>query len=461
MNAEPASARQFLRANNGRHILHPMISPKETLNGSPLILMEGRGVYVKDIDDRWYLDAVGGLWNVNVGHNRPEVNEAIIDQLGKLAYYSTFGKTSNGPAIELSVRLADLLRPEGMTKVLYSTSGSDAVETALKLARQYQVLIGQPRRTKFFSLKHGYHGVNFGGLSVSGNPIYHEVFEPLLSGCYQVESPFLYRNPWTDDPDELAQICAQQLEREITYQGAQTVAAVIAEPVQGAGGVIVPPAAYWPLLREICDRHQVLLIADEIVTGFGRTGQMFGSRLWGVKPDIMCFAKGINAGYVPLGATMISDKVFSAWKDSAQSAPLMHGYTYSGHPLACAAANAVLELVVREQLPENAAARGSELLDKLRNLAAASKIIGDVRGRGLMIGVEFVRDKRTKQPYGPADAEMKLIGQTCLEQEVLVRMMGNRIILSPALTLASEHVDKIVGAVARAVEAVEAMGRSQ
>jgi adenosylmethionine-8-amino-7-oxononanoate aminotransferase len=451
----PEITRQFIRAHNGRHILHPMISPQETLDGSPLVLVEGQGVHVRDIDDRWYLDAVGGLWNVNVGHNRPEVNQAIIDQLGKLSYYSTFGKTSNEPEIELSVRLAELLRPEGMTKVLYSTSGSDAVETALKLARQYQVLIGQPRRTKFFSLKYGYHGVNFGGLSVSGNPLYHEVYEPLLPGCHQVESPHLYRNPWTDDPEKLAQLCAQQLDREIAYQGSQTVAAVIAEPIQGAGGVIVPPASYWPLLREICDRHQVLLIADEIVTGFGRTGQMFGSRLWGVKPDIMCFAKGINAGYVPLGATMINDKVFAAWTDARQKAPLMHGYTYSGHPLACAAANAVLDIVVREQLADNAAGRGQEMLEKLRRLADASSIIGDVRGRGLMIGLEFVRDKKTKQAFGPNDAEMKRIGQECLEQNVLVRTLANRIILSPALTLTSEHVDVIVNALAGAVAAVE------
>jgi adenosylmethionine-8-amino-7-oxononanoate aminotransferase len=450
------AAGQFLKANNGRYLLHPMISPQETSNGSPLILTEGKGVFVTDIDGRAYLDAVAGLWNVNVGHGRPEVKQAIVDQIDRLAYYSTFGKTSNAPSIELSVRLAEMLQPEGMARVLFSTSGSDSIETAIKLARQYHELTGQPRRSKFFSLKNAYHGVHFGGLSAGGNPIFRQAYEPLLAGFFQVDGPYPYRNPWTDDLDRLAQLCAELLEREIVYQGPQTVAGVIAEPIQGVGGVIVPPASYWPLLREVCDRHGVLLIADEIVTGFGRTGSMFGSRLWGVKPDIMCFAKGINAAYIPLGATMVSEKVAAAWMDPAKPAPIMHGYTYSGHPLGCAAANAVLEIVVRENLPANAAARGEELLTKLQEIAADSKIIGEARGRGLMIGVEFVRDKKTKQPFGPADPEMKLLTETCLQQGVILRAMANKVIISPPLTITSEHVGMIAAAIAKAAEVVEA-----
>jgi len=448
-----ANARQFLRANNGRFIWHPMIAPADTADGSPQVIAAGEGVFVVDLDGRRYLDAVGGLWNVNVGHGRPEVKQAIVEQLDRLAYYSTFGKTSNVPSIELSVRLAGLLEPEGMSKVLFSSGGSDAVETALKLARQYHKLLGQPERTKFFSLKHGYHGLHFGGLSANGNPIFRQAYEPLLPGFFQVESPFLYRNPWTDDPERLGRLCAEQLEREILFQGPQTVAAVIAEPIQGAGGVIVPSANYWPLLREICDRHGVLLIADEVVTGFGRTGELFGCRLWGVKPDIMCFAKGINAAYIPLGATMVSAKVAAAW--DGKPAPIMHGYTYSGHPLACAAANAVLEIVVRERLPENAALRGRELIGGLSAMAERSRIVGDVRGRGLMVGIEFVRDKATKQPFAPTDRAMKVLGERCLAEGVIVRTMANKIILSPPLTLEKEHVEAIVSALTVAVRAAE------
>lgn len=445
----------FIKANNARHIFHPMISPQETSKSPPLIISKGKGVFVEDIDGRSYLDAVGGLWNVNIGHGRDEVKHAIVDQLDRIAYYTTFGKTSNAPQIELSVRLCELLAAEQMEKVLFSCGGSDAVETALKLARQYHRLNGQAERVKTFSLKYGYHGVHFGGLSAGGNPPFRQAFEPLLPGFFQVDSPYLYRNPWTENPQELGRICAEQLEREIVYQGAHTVAAVIAEPIQGAGGVIVPPENYWPLLREICDRHGVLLIADEIVTGFGRSGEMFGCRLWGVKPDIMCLAKGITAGYIPLGATMVSAKVAAAWNNPDKPLPIMHGYTYSGHALACATANTVLDIVVREKLPENAAARGAELIDGLKEVAARSAIVGDVRGRGLMVGIELVRDKATKQAFGPADAEMKLLADTCLELGVVVRVMASKIILSPPLTIEAQQVAIIVDTIDRALAVVE------
>lgn len=445
----------FIKANNARHIFHPMISPQETSKSAPLIISKGKGVFVEDIDGRSYLDAVGGLWNVNIGHGRDEVKHAIVEQLDRIAYYTTFGKTSNPPQIELSVRLCELLAAEQMEKVLFSCGGSDAVETALKLARQYHRLNGQPERVKIFSLKYGYHGLHFGGLSAGGNPPFRQAFEPLLPGFFQVDSPYLYRNPWTDDPQELGRICAEQLEREIVYQGAHTVAAVIAEPIQGAGGVIVPPENYWPLLREICDRHGVLLIADEIVTGFGRSGEMFGCRLWGVKPDIMCLAKGITAGYIPLGATVVNAKVAAAWNNPDKPFPIMHGYTYSGHALACATANTVLDIVVREKLPENAVARGAELIAGLKDVAARSAIVGDVRGRGLMVGIELVRDKATKQAFGPADAEMKLLADTCLELGVVVRVMASKIILSPPLTIEAQQIATIVDTIDRALAVVE------
>lgn len=445
----------FIRANNARHIFHPMISPQETAKSAPLIISKGKGVVVEDIDGRSYIDAVGGLWNVNIGHGRDEVKHAIVEQLDRIAYYTTFGKTSNPPQIELSVRLCELLATEQMEKVLFSCGGSDAVETAIKLARQYHRLNGQSERAKIFSLKYGYHGLHFGGLSAGGNPPFRQAFEPLLPGFFQVDSPYLYRNPWTKEPQELGRICAEQLEREIIYQGAHTVAAVIAEPIQGAGGVIVPPENYWPMLREICDRHGVLLIADEIVTGFGRSGEMFGCRLWGVKPDIMCLAKGITAGYVPLGATVVSAKVAAAWNNPEKPFPIMHGYTYSGHALACATANTVLDIVVREKLPENAAARGAELIAGLKEVATRSAIVGDVRGRGLMVGIELVRDKATKQAFGPADAEMKLLADTCLDLGVVVRVMASKIILSPPLTIEAQQISTIVDTIDRALSVVE------
>ena len=255
-----------------------------------------------------------------------------------------------------------------MKRVIFSSGGSDAIETALKITRQYWKLEGMPQKTKVFSLKNAYHGVHMGGLSAGGNNIWRQAYEPLLPGFFQIESPYLYRNPWTHDPDELGAMCANMLDREIQHQGPDTIGAFIAEPVQGAGGMIVPPANFWPLVREVCDKHNVLLIADEVVTGFGRTGSMFGSRHWGVKPDIMCLAKGINSGYVPLGATLVNDRVEAAWSKDSPLSAIMHGYTYSGHPLACAAALANLSIVMDEDLPSNAADTGTYFLEKLSTL---------------------------------------------------------------------------------------------
>jgi putrescine---pyruvate transaminase len=432
-----------VRALNARHLVHPMADPKVYRDQPPLILASGAGCWLTDIDGRRYLDTAAGLWNINVGHGRREVKEAIVEQLDRLAYYPVQG-LSNPPAIELSKRLADLFAWEGMTRVLFSSGGGDACETAIKLARQYWKLVGEPSRTKIISLKYGYHGTHFGGLSANGNPHYRQAYEPLMPGFHQVESPFLYRNPWSQDADELGRICAAMLEREIEYQGAGTVAAFIAEPIQGAGGLIIPPANYWPLVREICDRHRVLLIADEVITAFGRPGAMSGCRLWGVKPDIMALAKGINSGYVPLGATMWSDRVAAAWDRVDPLAPIMHGYTYSGHPLACAAANATLEIVAAEDLPGNAARQGERLLAHLADLPERFAFVGQVRGRGLMIAVELVKDRATRAPFLQGDAMARRVTLAGRERGLLLRMAGpTRIVLSPPLVLTGEETDEL------------------
>jgi adenosylmethionine-8-amino-7-oxononanoate aminotransferase len=432
-----------------------MADPKAVQSERPLIVERAQGVHVWDIDGKRYLDTVASLWNVNVGHDRAEVKKAITEQLGKVAYYSTFVNTSNPPAIELSARLVELFAPERMTKVFFGSGGSDAVETALKLARQYWHLEGQPERTKFISLKHGYHGVHFGGASINGNPAFRLAYEPLLQGCFQVESPYLYRNPWNEaDAAALARLCADELDRAIQYQGARTVAAFVAEPVQGAGGVIVPHESYWPLVREVCDRHGVLLIADEIVTGFGRIGAMCGARAWGVAPDMMCMAKGINSGYVPLGATVLNDRIASAFERPDAAAVLMHGYTYSGHALACAAANANLEIVERDDLPGNAAKVGSYLQERLGEFHRYAHV-GDVRGKGLMAAIELVADKATREALSmPAPYVRQLIA-AARGEGAIIRIQGNRLILSPPLVFTREHVDEMVGMLHTAFEAAE------
>lgn len=434
-------ADNFIIEHNAKRQWHPMIDPKVAEAHPPLIVSGGDGVHITDHTGKRYLDCTAGLWNVNVGYNRPEVKQAIIDQLDNLAYYNTFGAATNAPSIELSVRLTDMMAEENIARVMFSSGGSDANETAYKIARHYWKLEGKPEKTKYISLKEGYHGLHFGGMSATGNTAWKRAYEPMVPGFSHIQNPDLYRNPWTQDPVELGEICADLLDREIQMQGPDTVAAFVGEPVQGVAGVIVPPENYWPLVRAVCDKHDVLLIADEIVTGFGRTGTMFGSRTFGFKPDLMCLAKGINSGYVPLGATAVSERVAKAWDKENPMAAIMHGYTYSGHPLACAAANANLRIVEEEDLPANSAKQGAYFLAGLEDLKSRHKAIGDVRGKGLMLCIDLVLDRETKQPFPVGHAYTTELGNVFRREGLMARVQGNKIILSPPLVIQQENID--------------------
>jgi len=432
---------------------HPMSSAAPTQRMKTLIIAKGDGNYITDIDGQRMLDGVGGLWNVNVGHNRASVKAAIAAQLDELAYYQTFDGIAHPRVFDLAERLISMFAQEDMARVLFSAGGSDAVETALKMARQYWIASGEPGRTRFLSLRNGYHGVHIGGTSVGGNGVYHYNHGQLLAGCHLLDTPWLYRNPWDcRDPEELTAHCIRQLEDQIALLGAQTIAALIAEPVQGAGGVIVPPRHYWKRLREVCDRHGILLIADEVVTGFGRTGCMLSSRGWGVAPDVLCLAKGITAGYIPMGATVFNQRIADAIENGPGfSSVIMHGYTYSGHPTACAAALAVLDIVEAEDLPGNAGKIGAQLLEHLQPLVDRYAVVGDVRGKGLMIALDLVTDKATRQPLDPATGLATRIADEARRGGVLVRPIGNKIVLSPPLTLTSEEAGVIVQALDHAL----------
>lgn len=434
---------------------HPMSSSAPANRAKTLVIARGDGNYITDIDGNRLLDGVGGLWNVNVGHNRAQVKAAIAAQLDELAYYQTFDGIAHPRVFDLAERLTTLFARERMARVLFNSGGSDAVETALKMARQYWIAAGQPGRVRFLSLRNGYHGVHVGGTSVGGNGVYHYNHGQLLAGCHLLDTPWLYRNPWDcRDPEQLTEHCIRQLEEQVAFLGPDTIAAFIAEPVQGAGGVIVPPDNYWKRLREVCDRYGILLIADEVVTGFGRTGCLLGSRGWGVAPDILCLAKGISAGYIPLGATVFNERI----AETIENAPgfanvIMHGYTYSGHPTACAAALAVLDIVEAEDLPGNAAKVGAELIGKLQPLSERFDVVGEVRGKGLMIALDLVADKRTRQPLDPAAGHAARIADAARAEGVLVRPVGNKIILSPPLTLSSEEAGMIAAALETALQA--------
>lgn len=437
----------FLKENNARYFWHPMTHPAESLKNEPKIITGGEGVRIRDIDGHEVIDAVGGLWNVNLGFSCAPIKEAIARQLDVLPYYSTFRGTTNDTAIELSWELKEFFAEDGLERAFYTSGGSDSVETALRLARQFHKINGETGRTKFLSLKKGYHGTHMGGASVNGNANFRNSYEPMLPGCFHIPAPYTYRNPFNEsDPEKLAGLCLAALEDEIAFQGANTIAAFIMEPILGAGGVIPPHKCFMPGVRKVCDANGILLIADEVITAFGRTGSWSGSRHWGVKPDMMCTAKAITNGYFPFGAVMLSGKIADVFEnDTTGRANIGHGYTYSGHPVGAAAALACLAETKRLNVTENAAKQGKTLYEGLLRLQQKHDIVGDVRGgHGLMLALELVNDRQTKQ--SPDKTTLARIHEATYKAGTMVRVSGPNIILSPPLILSDTDVSGILAA---------------
>jgi len=424
----------FLNENNARHMWHPMGHPGAAQENPPRIISSAQGSTITDMEGNSVVDGVGGLWCVNVGYSCDPIKKAIADQLQVLPYYSAFAGTANEPAIELSYELREMFAPDGMGRAFFTSGGSDAVETALRLSRQYHKVRGEPSRTKFLSLKKGYHGTHFGGASVNGNNRFRINYEPLLPGCYHIPAPYPYRNPFNEsDPAKLAQLCAAAMVDEIEFQGANTIAAFIMEPIQGAGGVIVPDATFMGLMRDICNRYGILMIADEVITGFGRTGDWSGSRHWGVQPDMMTMAKGITSGYFPFGACMVSEAVAEVFETGdAELGSIFHGYTYSAHPVGSAAALACIRETQRLSLPQKAADRDGQLYAGLMGLKDKYSIIGDVRGgHGLMAAVELVSDPALKTPMPPEIVSQ--VFNATYDAGAMVRIGGNNLLMFPPL----------------------------
>ncbi|MDG1067907.1 MAG: aminotransferase class III-fold pyridoxal phosphate-dependent enzyme [Sulfitobacter sp.] len=435
----------FLKANNARHMWHPMTSPADSLANPPRIITKGSGVRITDVDGHETIDAVGGLWNVNLGFSNTAVKEAIANQLDQLPYYSTFRGTSNDQVIELSYMLSEFFAPDGLTRAFFTSGGSDSIEVMLRLARQYHKIRGQGGRTKFLSLKKGYHGTHMGGASINGNANFRTQYEPLMAGCYHIPAPYTYRNPFNEsDPERLAQLCLQALEDEIAFQGPGTIAAFIMEPVLGAGGVIPPHPSFMPAVREICSRHGILLLLDEVITAFGRLGSWSGCRHYGVKPDMIATAKAITNGYYPFGATMISSEVAEVFEnDTTGGANIASGYTYSGHPVGAAAAVACLKETVRLNVKDNAAARGAQMWEGVQTLMAKHDIIGDVRGGvGLMTALELIGDKAKKAPLDKARIDRMY--EATYAAGTMVRISGPNVIISPSLVIEEADVTKVL-----------------
>ena len=441
--------------------LESIWSPFQQMQGlrgtGPVVFDRAEGVRIWDVEGREYLDGHGSLWLANVGYGRTEIADAVYEQMKKMAFFPMFMGFSHQPAITLATKLTELAAPEGMSKVFFSDSGSEAVETSLKIARQYWKNLGRGTKYKFIARRRGYHGVTFGALSATGIPANRRMFEPLVPGFRHIAEPDCYRNSFGEGltEAEVAEAAAAALREAIVAEHPETVAAFIAEPVQGAGGVIVPPESYLRRCQQICAEHEVLFIADEVVTAFGRLGSWFGCRRYDVQPDMMCFAKGLTSGYVPMGATMVTDAIYQAFLgDPAEGREFRHGNTYSGHAAAAAAAIANLGIIEREDLSENARVVGMHLLERLRSLDR-HEIVGDVRGTGLLCRVELVADRETRRPFENPGSVGGKVQKRAFELGVLLRSVGDVITLSPPLVLTTDDADRLVEVLDSAIGEVQ------
>ena len=426
------------------HVWHPLFQ-HQRLEETPLAVYESaHGTTVVDAEGREYLDAYSALWNVNVGYGRQEIADAVYEQIQKLPYYPH--SQINVPATLLAEQLADCL-PGDLNHVYFCNSGSEANETAIKIARQYgrQTYPGQ-NRYKIISRYRGYHGFTYGAMSATGQARRRKAFEPLVPGFPHAHPPYCYRCPLGLEPASCGIACADEIERIIQGEGPETVIAIIAEPIIGGGGVIVSPDEYLPKLRQICDHYGLLLILDEVITGFGRTGKMFACEHWDVQPDLITLAKGLTSGYLPLGACVASTEVFNAFLGEAdENREFAQVCTYGGHPVACAAGVANLKILQEERLSENAEKVGTHLLSKLETLRTLP-IVGDVRGKGLMLAVEFIEADGTHLATAKTN---RIIGQL-RENGIIVGKIGhaveepeNIIYIAPPLILTEAEADRI------------------
>ncbi len=434
------------------HLIHPLHHPLD--HSEPLIFVKGRGAVITDIQGREYLDGLAGLWNTNVGHGREELAQVAERQMGELAYFSLYAGSSNIPAITLADRLIGLAY-KNMQAVFFTCGGAESNESAFKTARFYWKAKGKPDKVKIIARREAYHGVTGQAMSATGIAPYWKMFEPRVPGFLHIQPPYPYRFQGARPGESVGQAAARELEEAILRERADTVAAFIAEPIIGGGGVIVPPDDYFPLIREICTRHQVLFIADEVITGFCRTGHWFALTHWGVEPDIMSFAKGVTSGYLPLGGIMVSREI----KDAMDSVPpenrWMHAFTYSGHPTCCAVALGNLDIMERERLWENAARMGTRLWEGLRQTFGDHAHVGDVRGgKGLLAAIELVADRGTKAAF-PAEQKVgPRVHAEMIKRGVVTRIRGESILFAPPLIVTEAQVERLISVTRDAVKAV-------
>lgn len=437
------------------HLIHSLQNRQSA--DAAHIWSAGRGAILIDDRGREFLDALAGLWNVVVGHGRAELGQAAVEQMSRLAYASTYSGSTNPQAIQLAERLAEICYPS-INRFFFTCGGAEANESAFKTARFFWKLADRPEKTKIISRSWAYHGTTMAAMSATGLTNYWPMFEPRVPGFLHIESPYPYRFQRPayvphDDPRTPGQIAADLLEELIEREGADSIAAFIGEPVQGAAGVIVPPDDYWPRIRKICDRHRVLLIADEVITGFGRTGDWFALSRYGIEPDMITFAKGITSGYFPLGGLGVSDTIAEAIDSASASQTWMHAFTYSAHPVGCAVALANLDILERENLLARAAELGRRLLPRLHSLESHPNV-GEVRGLGLMAAVELVADKSTRAEFPPSEQIGRRVHEATQQRGMFTRLRGDVYNFAPCYVTTESQIERMVAILGESIEAV-------
>jgi putrescine---pyruvate transaminase len=449
-----------LTVSDQKHLIHSLHHPVDT--NQPFLCTSGEGIMIRDEEGRDYIDGLSGLWNVNIGHGRAEMAEAAAAQMKTLAYFSGYAGSTTIPAIQLAERLVRLA--PSMAAVFFTSGGAEANESAFKTARYYWRVRGKSEKTNIIARVYGYHGVTLQAMSATGIAEYWKMFEPRIPGIIHIPTCYPYRSDAAGSGMSPGEAAAHALEQAILRAGPDTVAAFIAEPIHGAGGILYPTDDYWPRVREICTRYNVLLIADEIVTGFGRTGRWFGLHHWNVQPDILSFAKGVTSGYLPLGGIMINQEIKNALDSVEPANRWMHGFTNSGHPACCAVALRNIEILEREDLVSNSARMGDVLQAALHEAFEDHPHVGDIRaGKGLLAALEFVQDRKSKRNFGPEKKFGARLRSEMRNRGVITRTrpvegehpaQGEQLFFAPPLIVSEEQIHRIVDVAKESVAAV-------
>lgn len=442
-----------IQAHDHAHYMHPFTDHKALGERGVRVMVRGEGIYLWDSEGKKILDGMSGLWCVNVGYGRHSISKAVFEQMETLPFYNSFFNTTNVPAVKLAAKLAEIA-PQGFEHVFFTGSGSEANDTNVRMVRRYWDLLGQPQRHTIISRFNAYHGSTIAGASLGGMEGMHAQGGLPIPGIVHIRQPNYLDAGRGMSEDEFGIEAASWLEQKILEVGAEKVAAFIGEPIQGAGGVVIPPRTYWPEIQRICDKYGILLIADEVITGFGRTGRMFASDYFGIKPDLITFAKGVTSGYIPLGGVLVGERVANVL--IGQGGEFAHGFTYSGHPVACAAALETIRIIEEEQLVQRVAEDTGPYLAQRFATLGDHPLVGYANSCGFVAGLNLVRRKGpTIHGHEYFDSKLE-VGMVCrgymFNNGMIMRAVGDRMIIAPPLVMTREQIDEMVALIRRCLD---------